>query len=248
MISPATIFFSSLVFLISLFFTRVIVSAFLTTLIFFFLAILLEIGWNWRRSPAALFFARLGVYILVTALMSLSFYSLIVLLLEFQITENWMWTPGIPRFFNFLALFFLVAAGSLVNWHHHLKDPVFRLFLLIFVISSAFIYREYRQAKLDREYLPKIYQISRNWGIQGCLVEIRGVNFSPVWCPGEVRLNDQKMNIRSWGEELIIAEQGVPSYFGPVRLFVKRKDGIISNSLPYEIGDPADLIKKKNKT
>jgi len=94
---------------------------------------------------------------------------------------------------------------------------------------------------LAREYLPKIYDISPNWGIQGQLVEIKGVNFFPAWKEGEVLFNGQEMVIMAWNEELIIAEQPVPAEFGKTTLFIVRNDGVISNKLPFEVRDPNTL-------
>lgn len=114
--------------------------------------------------------------------------------------------------------------------------------VLILVAVSAFVYRGFRQEKLAREYLPKIYRVDRDWGIQAQKVKIEGVNFFPAWKKGKVVLDGEEMIVRFWDEKLIIAEQQVPTKFGQVNIYVVRKDGVKSNSFPFEIKDPAKLV------
>jgi hypothetical protein len=228
---------SCLVFLVVLLFSKVIILALGLTLFFIFWIILVETTWQYRQSTFLLIF----VGILISATSSLSFYALIYLPFEFFITEIWLIIPKIPLLVSSVLLIFLAGGFSLINWDRILKSKFWRFsFLGLFIISSL-VYLVYNQNKLAREYLPKIYNISPNWGIQGQLVEIRGINFFPIWEKGEVLFNDQEMLVRFWDEELIVAEQPVPKEFGKTTLFIVRSDGISSNKLPFEVRDPNTL-------
>jgi len=232
-----TVVVSCLIFLASLFFFKAIIPALGLTLFFIFWVLLIEIAWQYRQSTFLLILTKL----LIAAIFALSVYSLIYLPLEYLITEIWLITPKIPSIVSPISLIILAGGFSLINWDDRLKVKFWRLFLLTFIIISGLVYLGYRQNKLAREYLPKIYNITPNWGIQAQLIEIRGVNFFPIWKKGKVLFNSQEMIIKSWNEELIIAEQPVPAEFGKTALFIVRSDGIISNKLPYEVRDPSTL-------
>ena len=232
-----TIVVSCLIFLASLFFFKAIIPALGLTLFFIFWVLLIEVVWQYRQSTFLLILTKL----LIVAIFALSVYSLIYLPLEFLITEIWLITPKIPSIVSPVLLIILAGGFSLINWNDKLKVKFYRLFLLTFIVISVLVYLGYRQNKLAREYLPKIYNISPNWGIQGQLVKIKGVNFFPIWKKGKILFNGQEMRIKSWNEELIIAEQPVPAEFGETALFIVCSDGIISNKLPYEVRDPSTL-------
>lgn len=178
---------------------------------------------------------------LLPALLVLSSYFLIYLPVEFLVTEAWMITPKVS---SLVSVFFLMASAApfvFIDLKRLLEFRWRRLFLISILAVSGFVYKEYRREKLAREYLPKIYNISPSWGIQAQLIEIRGVNFFPIWKKGKILFNGQEMIIKSWNEELIIAEQPVPAGFGKTTLFIVRSDGIISNKLPFEVRDPSTL-------
>jgi len=232
-----TVVVSCLIFLASLFFFKAIIPALGLTLFFIFWVLLIEVVWQYRQSTFLLILTKL----LIVAIFALSVYNLIYLPLEFLITEIWLITPKIPSMVSPVLLIILIGGLSQINWNDKLKVKSWRLFLLVFIIISGLVYLGYRQNKLAREYLPKIYNISPNWGIQGQLVKIKGVNFFPIWKKGKILFNGQEMRIKSWNEELIIAEQPVPAGFGKTTLFMVRNDGIISNKLPFEVRDPSTL-------
>ena len=228
---------SCLIFLTSLFFFKAIIPALSLTLFFIFWVFLIEMVWQYRQSTFLLTLTRP----LIAAIFALFVYSLIYLPLEFLITEIWLITPKIPSIVSPVLLIILAGGFSLINWNDKLRVKSWRLFLLIFFIISGSVYLGCRQNKLAKEYLPKIYNITPNWGIQAQLIEIRGVNFFPIWKKGKILFNGQEMRIKSWNEELIIAEQPVPAEFGKTVLFIVRSDGIISNKLPFEVRDPNTL-------
>ncbi len=232
-----TIVVSCLIFLASLFFFKAIIPALGLTLFFIFWLILVEVAWQYRQSTFLLILTKL----LIAAIFALSVYIWIYLPLEFLITETWLVIPKIPSLVSSILIIFLAGGFSLINWNDKLKVKSWRFFLLGFIIISSLVYLGYRQNKLAREYLPKIYNISPNWGIQGQLVQIRGVNFFPIWKKGKILFNSQEMIVKFWNEELVVAEQPVPARFGKTTLFIVRSDGVISNKIPFEVCDPNTL-------
>ncbi|PJE68999.1 hypothetical protein COU96_02135, partial [Candidatus Shapirobacteria bacterium CG10_big_fil_rev_8_21_14_0_10_38_14] len=166
----------------SLFFFKAIILALGLTLFFIFWVLLIEIVWQYRQSTFLLILNKF----LIAAIFALSVYSLIYLPLEFLITEIWLITPKIPSMVSPVLLIILIGGLSQINWNDKLKVKSWRFFLLVFIIISSLVYLGYRQNKLAREYLPKIYNISPSWGIQAQLIEIRGVNFFPIWKKGKI--------------------------------------------------------------
>lgn len=239
------IIFSSLVFLISLFLFKAIVLALVITFIFVLLSLVFEKFWRFKETPAFFVFLKASTNLIIAVILALSVFALIYFPLEFRITEIWLLTPKIPPLVGVIFLIFLVFAFELVNWQKLVKIKFSWLLMLeivILIATSIFVYREIHHQKLALEYLPKIYRISRDWGIQGQKVEIRGVNFFPGWKKGKVVLDGEEMLVRFWDERLIIAEQQVPSKFGKMNLYIVRKDGVASNSFPFEVRDPKELI------
>lgn len=175
---------------------------------------------------------------------ALTVYILIYLPVEYLTTEILLMVPKIPPPYSIVILFLLLFGLSLVNWGRILKIRLFAWSLVSLVVLSGFCYGIYRSLKLDREYLPKIYKISPNSGIQAEIVEIKGINLFPVWKKGRVILGgNNEMVIKSWNEELIKAEMPVPDRFGQVQLWVVRYDGVTSNKVFFEIKDPGKLKK-----
>lgn len=207
------------------------------TFVFLLLVTLLEAVWQYRGSTVILGLTNL----VMTAVIALTVYVFAYLPMEFLTTEILLIIPKIPSFFSVTFLLLLAIGFGLVKWERILRIRLFAWILVCLVILSGFCYGIYRSHKLAIEYLPKIYRISPNSGIQAEIVEIKGVNFSPVWKMGQILVGEQEMVVKFWDEELIKAEMPVPSRFGSVELFVVRSDGVISNKFPFEIEDPGKL-------
>lgn len=207
------------------------------TLVFLLLVTLLEVVWQYRESMIILGLANL----LMTVALALTVYILTYLPIEFLTTEILLIVPKIPPHFSLFFLLLLVIGFSLAKWERILKIRAFAWVLVGSVVLSGFGYGIYRSHKLAREYLPKIYRISPNSGIQAEIVEIKGVNFFPVWKRGRILVGKQETKVKFWNEELIKAEMPVPNKFGPVELFIERSDGVISNKVPFVIKDPGEL-------
>jgi len=178
---------------------------------------------------------------IVSAILALMVFMLVYFPLEFKITEIWMWIPKISPIIGVSFLIFLIVIFGLVDWQRLMRTKLFWIIFVVLVVISGFVYKEYRQKKLAREYLPKVYKISYNWGIQAQIIKVEGVNFGPAWKKGKVVLDGEEMLIRSWDEKLIIAEQQVPTKFGQVALYLIRNDEVVSNKVSFEIKDPDKL-------
>ena len=228
---------SVFLFLVGLVLFKAIFPALGLTLFFLLIWSLFEAVWHFRESPVILGIVNL----FFAAILALVVYSLVFLPVEFLLTEILLITPRLPHFFNTLFLLVLVVVLSPVKWHRFLTKKSWRWSIISLLIVSGLVYGFWRHYKLAREYLPKIYQISPNFGIQAQIVEIKGVNFWPVWKRGKIVLGGQEMVIKDWNEELIKAEQPVPGKFGQVELWVERNDGIKSNKVRFEIRDPGEL-------
>jgi len=232
-----TIVFSSLIFLFGLLVFKAIFPALGLTLFFLLIWSLFEAVWHFRDSPVILGLVNLCL----AAILALTIYSLVFLPVEFLATEVLLITPKISPALGLGFLGALVLGLSLVNLGKILLSGKWRWSIISLLIVSALVYGFWRHYKLAREYLPKIYQISPDFGIQAQIVEIKGVNFWPVWKRGKIILGGQEMAIKDWNEELIRAEQPVPGKFGQVELWMERNDGVNSNKVRFEIRDPGKL-------
>ena len=176
------------------------------------------------------------------AFLALSFLILIYTPLEFRITEVWMLIPQLGRYIPTIFLILFVLIFSLFDWGKILSKSKMYIFLPFLIFSlSCFNYLNYRHAKLALEYLPRIYKTNFWWGIQGSLIKIDGVNFSPPWEKGKVFLGDEELRVKTWEEKSIIIEQPVMSRFGKFDLYIVREDGLISNKVPFWVKDPKEL-------
>jgi len=180
---------------------------------------------------------------LFSAIFSLSLYFLFYLPLELLLTEFLFIIPKINPYVNAFILFFFLLFANLFDWGKivHNRKKLIALSLLIAISFS--VYGIYRHVKIEREHLPKIYQINLLWIIQGQLIEIRGTNFGATFKKGEVTVDGIKFLVKDWSENKIIAEAPVPDIKGHFYLSIKTKDNKISNQLLIEIKDP-DYLKK----
>ena len=180
---------------------------------------------------------------LFSAIFGLSLYFLLFLPVEFLLTEVLFIVPRINPWINTGLLLFFLLTANLFDWGKIINKRRKLIVLLIIVVISFSFYGVYRRAKLNLEYLPKIYQVKPVWIIQGQLVEIKGVNFGPVWKKGKVVVDGMDFLVKDWNENKIIAEAPVPSKEGHFLLFIETKEGRVSNTLTLEIKDP-DYLKR----
>lgn len=237
MSQPVNIAVSVFIFLIGLFLFKAIFPALGIVLVFLLLIALLEVVWQYRETSLVLVLINL----VIAAVLTLTFYILVFLPIEFLITEVLLIVPEIFSFVNLAFLLILLIIFSLVSWERALKAKSFRWGMAVLVAISGLVFGVYRNHKLAREYLPKIYRISPSSGFQAQKIEIKGVNFFPIWKKGKVFIGDQEVTILDWNEKLIIAKQPVPNKFGQTELYLIRSDGFESNRMIFEINDPGKL-------
>ncbi len=178
----------------------------------------------------------------MTAVLVLCVFIIVYFPFEYLITEVWLITPKISPLVTSLCLLSLVMVFSLFNWRIFKERKMAKFLLLFIVFISLFVYREYREQKLIQEKLPKIYFVSPpSWGIQDRKVEIRGRNFFSSHQRGRVFVNEEEFIVEEWKDNYILAKQQVPTEFGEFRLYLIREDGMVSNSIPFEIRNPDEL-------
>lgn len=242
----STLIYSSLVFLLTLILFKVVFLALGSVLVFLIGTTVVEFIWEYRDSPLFLAIVNPIINITSSAVLSLSIYSLIFLPVEYILTEIKFTTPKLPSEISVSLVVLLIIIFSLVNWQNRLKSSRSYLILFLFVFFSSLVYLKYRDEKLFREYLPKIYRYSPKRGIQAEIVKIEGVNFGAIWKKGDVYFGEERMNVVDWGEKRLTLEIPVTGHFGKTELKVLTKEGKISNPVPFEFRDPASLNKIGN--
>jgi hypothetical protein len=227
----------SLLFFVFLFLKKAIFPALINSLSILLLIKFGETVWQNREVPSVSVFINL----VLGAILALAVYALFFLPAEFFVTEIMFIVPRLSPYWPLGILILLSAILSQVNFAGVLEGRWWRRSLVSLLAVSGLVFGIYHHFKLEREYWPKIYSFTPKSGIQAEIVEVKGVNFFPVWKKGKVILGDDEMVINSWDEELIVAEQPVPQKFGPTDLYIVRSEGMISNKVSYEIKDPGKL-------
>lgn len=230
------------IFLVGLYLFRAIFPALGLALGYLVASTFLEFFWIYRKSPILSSIVRPAINFLTSAAMALSFYILFYLPVEFILTEVWLKTPKVPPLIGTIALVALAIVFTFVDWGKRIQKKSSWALLFLFVFVCGLVYLVYREEKLEREYLPKVYKVSPNWVIQGQIIKIEGLNFGPPFRKGMVVVgNEQMMIIKSWEEKLVVVEQPVPAKFRYDRLRIIRSDNVSSNEVPFEIRDPDSL-------
>lgn len=237
------IFLVFIIFVLTLLLSKVVFFAFFAVLFFLVGVALIDTIWDLCQSPEFLSLLRPVIAIVLSAGLAISFYCLLFLPIEFLLTEIMFKVPKISQYISFSVIILMVIFFNLVNWRIFFKTRKSYFIIFLFFFFTGLFYLAYRNEKLSREYLPKIYYYNPKWGIQQVEVKIEGVSFGPVWKRGKVVLDGANMNILDWGENKIIAEIPVPEKFGQVTLSIVREDGKVSNGVPFEIKDPKVLLE-----
>jgi len=237
------IILSSLVFLASLLIIKTIFSAILITGIFSLLIFLIESYPHVKNSPAFQRFLNLSLVFLVSTLLSFSIYSLIYLPLEFRLTEALFKIEALPKSLPIVLLVSSALLFSFIDWSKILrKSKKMTVLLSVLLVGGIIFGQVIRREKLKREYLPKIYRLSTDWGIQGTLVEISGLNFGLTHKEGLVDFGGLvDFDTSLWSEKKVIGKLGVPKSFGKVNLRIRRNDNVVSNGVLFKVRDPGEL-------
>jgi len=178
-----------------------------------------------------------------SAILGLSLYFLLFLPIEFFLTEVLFVVPKINPWINTGVLLFFLLIANLFNWQKIINKRKKLIVLLILGVVAFIFYGVYHHIKLNREYLPKIYQVKPSWVIQGQSIEIKGVNFGPTFKKGKVIVDSMEFLVKNWSENQVTAEAPVPSKEGHFYLYVETKEGRKSNLFPFEVKNP-DYLKR----
>lgn len=176
-----------------------------------------------------------------TAVFALVLYALFYTWFGYLLTDKLMLFPEISKYVNTVVFLAFILVGSFFNWEKVASKKTFLVLLGLLIILSSLSYAKYCETEDNTNYLPKIYEISSSFGFQGNAVVINGTNFGRAHQEGKVFLGDFEMIIDNWSEKEIEAIQQVSGEFGEVELFLVREDGVISNGVSYEIGDPSNF-------
>lgn len=189
-------------------------------------------------------FSETTINLIISVFVSLMIYCVIYLPIEFFLTEILFIAPKLSRCIPVIFLLNLIFFSNFISWNKVLRKKGFLSSVLLTLSMIALMtYRFYRQEKLTREYLPKIYRVCPSWGIQATKVEIEGVSFGHAWQKGKILLGEEEMNILSWENKRIVGELPVPKKVGKTELYVLRNDGRLSNKSLFEIKDPSFLLE-----
>jgi len=180
---------------------------------------------------------------LLSLVVGLILFIFFYLPLELLLTEFLFIIPKINPWINTIVLLLFILIANLFNFKKIVNNSKKLIASLILIIVVFNFYNIYYRVKLNREYLPKIYKINYDWIIQGQTIKITGVNFGPNFKKGEIIVNGMEFLVKDWEENSILAEAPVPSKKGYFYIYVKTKDGKISNQIPLEIKDP-DYLKE----
>lgn len=173
-----------------------------------------------------------------SALLGLSLYFVLFLPIEYYLTEIQLSVSKVPSVINTVILFSFLLIANLFNLKNLINGRRRTVLAILFFSISFAYYGYYHQIKLSREYLPKIIKVSPTRFIQGEFIEIDGTNFGPTYNKGKVIINESEFIAKDWNDNKIIIESPVPDKFGTYYLYVKTKEGKISNQIPIEILNP----------
>jgi len=178
-----------------------------------------------------------------TALIGLSLYFILFLPLEYYLTEIQLSVGKLDPLINTGVLFLFLLIANLFNFNNIIKGKGKIILTILFISISFIYYGYYLQIKAKREYNPKIISVFPTRFIQAELIEIDGENFGPIHNKGKVIINETEFIAKEWDDNKIVVESPVPDKFGIYYLYVKTKEGKISNQIPIEILNPDYLLK-----
>jgi len=235
------IFSLFVVFVVSLLISKTILIALFFVFIFEGVRLAIDLYFSIKKMPRFEKWLSFLTDILIVLFLTFAVYNLFFSPAELLLVNIFYIIPKIPMIYSNLFFIVIFLLFLFFNWRK-VKGRFFFGFLLVLEIVGAIIYLGCRKEKLAREYLPKIYDVSRLAGYQGEKLEISGVNFYPAFKRGRVILGKAgELQILLWSENKIIGIIPVPAKFGVVDLGVAREDGITSNIIKFEIKDPGKL-------
>lgn len=174
----------------------------------------------------------------LSAIIGLCLYFVLYLPIEYYFTEIQLSFSKIPPLINTGVLCLFLSIANLFDFKNIIKSKGKTILLILFIFISFIYYGYYLQTKVKHEYVPKIISVYPTRFIQGQLIEIDGLNFGPIYDKGKVIINETEFIAKEWDDKKIIIEAPVPDKFGTFYLYVKTKDGKVSNQIPIEILNP----------
>ena len=180
---------------------------------------------------------------IITALFALSLFFILFLPIDYYLTEIKFTIGKINPLINTGILFLFLLIANFFDWQSILNKKRGKIIFVLLFLASFTLYGLYREIKIERENLPKIINVSSARFIQGEIIEIDGINFVHAYEKGKVFVGNTEYQTQDWSNAKIFIEAPVPCKFGHFNLYVKNKEGKISNSISVETYDPASLNK-----
>jgi hypothetical protein len=177
--------------------------------------------------------------------LALGVYLFVAYLFEYIFTEKYFVFKEISSYRKTFFLVFVLLISSVFPPKLNFKSNSKIIFLSVLLLILSLIGNEFYTRYYDnRQKIPKIYSISKNWGVQGNVIEIDGNNFGASWEQGKVMVDDMEFEIKKWSDEKIETIQPVPDHFWKGNLYVINHHQNSSNTLEYEVFDPNKLNEK----
>lgn len=179
------------------------------------------------------------------ATVSLVFYLVVIMPVEYLLTEYWLIVPSItPQQKTWLLLACCLLTFLTVQMlRKSIVSPTnlfLPLLLLVIALIGNFFYDQYYQ---ELQKHPRIFNISSDWSVQGMPIKITGKNFGQDWQAGSVRVGELVFTNHRWSDTEIFVKQPVPENYFTGELVVENYRGNFSESWPFEIRDPDRLHK-----
>ncbi len=187
----------------------------------------------------------------IPAILGLTIYLILFYPLNWLITQKLMLIPKIPKLVNTIILILFIIFFSFLNidkiWENKKKKKYFIVLIVFLAISSLILNHFYKKERNKFLSSPKIYSLSKNWGIQGEEITIKGIIFMAEGKVGEVYIDEQKALIKDWNNDMVKIKLPVPKKQKQTELYIKRADGKESNKEEFIFPDPNELVTIKGK-
>ncbi len=175
----------------------------------------------------------------------LAVYLIIIFLFEYIFTQKIFVFREIHSYQKTYLLMVILLISSMFSQKlKPLRNSKIFFFSVLLLISSLIGNELYIRYYDGLQNIPKLYSISKNWGVQGSVIEINGNNFGASWEQGKVMVDDMELEIKEWSDDKIEAIQPVPNHYWIGNLYVINHYQNLSNTLEYEVFDPAKLNEK----
>lgn len=171
-------------------------------------------------------------------------YNVLIIPIEYYLTNIALVVYTIQPHINILIIILMIFLANMFNSAKlNLRRNRYIVAILLLGFINIIFFKFSHKKNLFSLDDPLIYEYFPRKGYQAEIIKIKGKNYFPTWQKGKVLINNKELNVISWTENLIIAEQPVLGEFGVFGLEVVRGDGKRSNKVYYKVENPSFLPK-----